>query len=170
MIQTYYGNGKGKTSAAIGAAVRAAGSGMKVLFVQLLKDGSSSEICVLKNVKNIDCINSCKDYKLFEDLSEKRVEDIKTNACEFFNNTLLKIYKNYSMIVFDECLDALKLCFIKSEPFLNFLKEQKQNIEFIITGHEISQDIAEISDYISYIKLEKHPYYNGAKSRKGIEF
>ena len=95
MIQTYFGNGKGKTTAAIGSAVRCAGFGNKVLFVQFLKNNDSAEFKVLEEIKGIDNLYSNEHYELYDNMNKERTtafanayskllfEDVKNKADDY---------------------------------------------------------------------------------------
>ena len=74
------------------------------------------------------------------------------------------------MIVLDEILDAIDFGYVDENDFISWLNTIKYNCEIILTGHNLTEKIAEISDYISEIKEIKHPYTKGALPRKGIEF
>lgn len=165
MLQFYYGDGKGKTSCAVGCAVRAAGAGLKVLFVQFFKNGASSEIAVLEKTENIDCAFADVQYSLFND-------ENKDELCRSYNKLLLQILekaKKYDMIILDEGSDALEYGYAERENFEKLLRLRGEK-EIILTGHTAQKEIIENADYISEIKAIKHPYSLGVKARKGIEY
>ncbi|MBQ3816924.1 MAG: cob(I)yrinic acid a,c-diamide adenosyltransferase [Clostridia bacterium] len=170
MIQTYYGNGKGKTTAAIGAAIRAAGSGKKVVIVWFLKDGKSSECNSLKAVEGMDFLFPSKDYVLFEKQTEQKIAEKSKEYSNLLLNELYKQAKKYQMIVLDEVLDILEFGYVNESSFLQVLQNLKQDCEIVLTGHNISDGISDISDYLSQINEIKHPFKNGAEPRKGIEY
>lgn len=169
MIQTYYGYGKGKTTASVGAVVRFAGCNNKVLFAEFLKDDTSSEINILNSLGNVEVICSDECYKLYDNLNTDRTETL-TNAY----TKLLERIKNKAcdvkMIVLDEILDAIEFGYVNEDELAALLISLKNDCEIILTGHKLTDKIAEISDYISEIKEIKHPYTKGALPRKGIEF
>ena len=170
MIQTYYGDGKGKTTAAIGSAVRFNGCGHKVLFVQFLKNNDSSEINVLKSLQGVEIICSEENYKLYDNLNKECDEVFVKAYNKLLFDTVKKKVNNIKMVVLDEILDAVQFGYVEETLFLEFLESYKNSVEFILTGHSITEKIAEISDYVSEIKEVKHPYAKGALPRKGIEF
>ena len=169
MIQTYYGYGKGKTTASVGAVIRFAGCKNKVLFAEFLKDDSSSEINILNSLEDVEVVCSDECYKLYDNLKCERTEAL-TNA---YTN-LLECIKNKAdsakMIVLDEILDAIEFGYVNEDDFIYWLNSIKNNCEIILTGHKLTEKISEISDYISEIKEIKHPYTKGSLPRKGIEF
>ena len=169
MIQTYFGNGKGKTTAAVGSAIRFAGCENKVLYAEFLKNNASSELTILKCMKNVEVLSSDECYNLFDNLKEERTKDL---TCAY--TKLLQCVKekadSVKMIVLDEILDAIDFGYVNEDEFISWLNTTKDNHEIILTGHKLTEKIAEVSDYISEIKEIKHPYTKGALPRKGIEF
>ncbi len=169
MIQLYCGNGKGKTTAAIGAAVRAAGSGMQVLFTQFFKNGDSSEIYALKQVQGVYCMFPKEKYILFETLDEP----VKAKLSQSYHSVLEQMIHDaaeYDMLVLDEAISAYNLGLLDKEKFYAFLQSEKQNREIILTGRNPDDTLLALADYVSEICMVKHPFEQGAMARKGIEF
>ncbi len=170
MIQAYYGNGKGKTTSAIGSAIRCTGDGNKVLFVQFLKNNDSSEFKVLNSVEGIDILFSKEKYELYDN----KKKELGTSFFNAYNKLLFEEAVSkadmYQMLILDEIIDAVEFGYISEDKLLDMLNEYKNTLEIILTGHSITEKIANISDYISEIKEIKHPYNKGILSRKGIEY
>lgn len=170
MIQTYFGNGKGKTTAAVGSTVRCAGCRNKVLFVQFLKNNDSAEFNVLSEIEGIDVLYSNEHYELYDNLNKDRTPALtKAYNKLFFEDTKNKA-DNYQMIILDEILDAVEYGYISEDNLLELLAELKAHSEIILTGHNLTEKIADESDYISEIKEISHPYTKGVSPREGIEF
>lgn len=153
MIHYYYGFGKGKTSSAVGAGMRAYGAGMSVLFVQFFKNDKSSERSVLP-FEIYPCpeslpFNVGEEYKAFVD---KAVEYIKTVNCD--------------VIILDEFADLIPR-FLSADEMKNIFSFDK---EYIITGHNYLNELGDIADYVTRFEKIKHPYDSGVPARKGIEF
>lgn len=153
MIHYYYGFGKGKTSSAVGAGMRAYGAGMSVLFVQFFKDDKSSERSVLP-FEIYPCpeslaFNVGDEYKAFV---EKAVEYIKTVNCD--------------VIILDEFADLIPR-FLSVDEMKSIFSFDK---EYIITGHNYLNELGDIADYVTRFEKIKHPYDSGVPARKGIEF
>ncbi len=163
MIQTYYGNGKGKTTAACGAAVRAAGSGMRVLFISFFKDGTSCECTALEKL-GIDLCIPKVGYTLFEQDDARRQE-----RSQCYRELLKGIAPGYDMIVLDEVLDTVPE-HLEEQELAALLLLLAQKSELVLTGHRLPAKIAEISHYLSKITAEKHPFEIGCPARRGIEF
>ena len=170
MIQTYFGNGKGKTTAAIGAAIRCVGCCKKVLFVQFLKNNDSAEFNVLSEIKSIDVLYSEERYELYDNLNKDRTPALTKAYNKLLFEDVKRKENTYQMIILDEILDAAQYGYIDEDELLKLLAELKTHSEIILTGHSLTERIADISDYISEIKEISHPYTKGVSPREGIEF
>lgn len=165
MIQCYFGDGKGKTTAAVGQALRMAGAGKKVMVIQFLKDGFSSENKMLEKcgVKVI----AQKLPAMFVDMNDpKMIKEVSL----LVNQLFASIDESYDGIILDELLDAISLSLINEQLVYDRLISLKNNHEVILTGRMPSYKIKTILDYSSEIKKRKHPYDRGILARKGIEF
>lgn len=167
MIQVYTGNGKGKTTAALGLALRASGAGLKVYIGQFVKSGCYNEIKALKKIKNIKVEQfglGCfiKRLPSSKDLlsAEKGLRRAKGLIAE----------KIYDLVVLDEINVALKLKLIKLEEVLVLIKETPKKTELILTGRQAHPEIIKAADLVSEITDKKHYYKRGLKARRGIEF
>lgn len=167
MIHLYYGNGKGKTTAAMGLALRCAGSGKRLLMFQFLKGNSSSERSLTDNI--IDVIKGKDNEKFIFNMNEEE----KAEAAVFYTDKLREIDKiadKYDMIILDEVIDAVNVGFVAEAELLAFTKKHREKAEIIITGHNPSQKLIEASDYVTEMRKIKHPFDNGTAARKGIEY
>lgn len=154
MIHIYYGDGKGKTTASIGAGIRAKGAGMDVLLVQFFKNNKSSELHVLPfevfgAPENLP-FNPDKMYGMWVNSAMKCVEN-----------------SNADVIILDEFLDLVPK-FLTVEKAVELLSNSDK--EYIITGHTKIDELFDMADYITEMQKKKHPYDSGIKARKGIEF
>ena len=171
LIHIYCGDGKGKTTAATGLAIRGAGNRMRVIFVQFLKDGTSNELKILNDIDNIDVI-VCKKHLGF---SWNMDEDTKKIAAEEYTKILEAgieeaVKNDADMIIFDEIMSAISCGFVSEEKVLKFLDEKPEKLEVILTGRNPSKKLTEKADYVSEIKKIKHPFDLGVQSRVGIEY
>lgn len=167
MIHIYCGDGKGKTTAAVGMAVRIAAYGKKVLFVQFLKGAPTGETEVLKKSGAITVLRCDRDYGFFNNMTD---ED-KKNISQIHNENLSYAENNmdsFDMIIFDEIFPAYRYNLLNKETVMNIADNYKG--ELIMTGREPQQCFAEKADYISEIKKIKHPFDKGIGAREGIEF
>ena len=169
LIHIYCGDGKGKTTAALGLALRCAGAGGRVLFFQFLKGNSSSERHTLRDIKNIDVIGGIDNMKFVWNMTA----DEKTAAAEEYRRIFGDIKScaaDYDMIVLDEIIPALKYDFIRERELIAFLKSKPEQTEIVLTGRAPSAELTELADYVTEMKKIKHPFDNGISARQGIEY
>ena len=169
MIHLYHGDGKGKTTASCGLAVRAAGSGKKVLFVQFFKDGSSSEIKALSQLENVKTLYSPEHYGRYVKMDDNQ----KVEASESYHALLHEAIQeapNYDLIVLDEIVSTYHYNMIDRNELLLFLKDEGEKREIVMTGRHPAPELVELADYITEMKKERHPFDKGIIARKGIEF
>jgi len=166
-IQIYTGDGKGKTTAAIGLSIRAIGAGLKVAFVQFFKPGTSSEVKVLKKFFPELYYKNFGKEKFVKGKIEEELKDLILKGWEEVKK--LVISKEYNIIVLDEFTYALNWGIIKLEEFLNFLKNKPEEVEIIITGRQAPQELIEIADLVVEMKKIKHYFDKQVPARKGIE-
>ena len=169
MVHLYYGNGKGKTTAACGLAVRAVGSGMRVLWVQFFKDGSSSENSVLTFLPQVDVLIPKVFYGWLRDMTEEQKEE--TRKC--YSSVLQDVEKRidgYDLLVLDEVVFAHNHGLIDHEMLMDILLKNKMEKEIILTGRDPAPEICKAADYMTEMKKIKHPFGLGVTARKGIEY
>lgn len=167
-IHVYTGNGKGKTTAAIGLSIRAAGAGKKIFFVQFVKGLPYSEISIIQ--ETIPSI-TLKQYGL-ECFIEKKptTEDIEI-AQKGLQDVKKAIQSNvYDVIVLDEANIALFYNLFSIHDFIEAIQLKAKETEIIITGRYAPKEIIAIADLVTEMKEIKHYYNLGIKARKGIEF
>ncbi len=166
-MQIYYGDGKGKTTAAIGIAIRSAAANFKILFIQFLKRRKSGECKVLAKFDNIHFY--CFGDKCFIK------EPIKESIIKKYNKVFTKVKKliknnDFDLCIFDEILYLLKLKILKEREIINLIKEKPMKTEYILTGNYKSKKLFEYADLITEMKSIKHYYQQKVKARKGIEY
>lgn len=167
MIQVYTGSGKGKTSAALGLALRAAGAGQKVYIAQFIKGGGSSEFKSLKKLKNVKTQALGKGCFI---KGKPKKEDLK--LCKKGINKIKKILLSgeYDIVILDEINIALHYKLIGLDDLLCLIKLLPRSTELILTGRHAHPEILNIADLVSEIREVKHYYRKGIKARKGIEY
>ncbi len=167
-VHLYTGDGKGKTTAAIGVALRACSYGKKVFIFQFLKNGSSGEIEFLKK--------HCKTAKIFVEnidsfFSEKTKDEHKREAQKLFNLLKRTLDKELpELLILDEINIALSYGLIDKDDFLSFLKKFRGKCEIILTGRYAPEELYSISDLITEFIEVKHYFKEGIKAREGIEY
>lgn len=196
MLEIYTGDGKGKSTAAAGLAVRAAGHGIPVYYAQMLKDGTSGEMEVLKSLPSVRVFVADaffgftfrmteEEKKREKEALHKLLDDIRSAICR--NAAAGKSMSSgrgtagkggqrpshcrpAALCVVDEVLTALARGMVDEKKVLAFLDAMPDNVETVFTGREGTEELSRRADYVSVIRCEKHPYRNGIRAREGIEF
>lgn len=174
LVQVYMGKGKGKSTAAFGLALRAVGQGLKVLIVQFMKstDFITGEMVAAKRLAPQLKVFQFGDSKVWglgmpkRKYSEKAKEASQT-ALNFAKDQLLA---GWDVIILDEIGIALHLQLLKEKDVIELIKNKPPDLELVLTGLEMPQNITDLADLVSEITDVKHPYYHGIEARKGIEY
>lgn len=171
LIHIYTGDGKGKTTAALGLAMRFAGSGGQVLIGQFLKDDSSSELSLLRQLDGIDFMPSGQHFGFTFHMDEDTRGRAAIHYTDYFHRLLQQLsQKEYGLLVLDEIIAADREYFLPHDEVISFLSQKRNSLEIVLTGRDPSPDLLSLADYISEIHNIKHPYEQGIAARKGIEF
>ncbi len=167
MIQVYTGNGKGKTTAALGLALRAAGAGLKIYIGQFVKGKKYSELVAIKKIKNIKVEQFGSACFIRQAPTKKDVELAKRGL-----GKIRKIISAgcYDIVILDEINIALKLRLLPLKDVISALKKTPKKMEVVLTGRDAHPKILKLADLISEIKEVKHYYKKGIKARRGIEY
>lgn len=172
LIHVYYGDGKGKTTAALGLALRASGCGKKVVIVQFLKDWECGELKPLASLEGIAVLRGKAPGGVFlHEMSEE--ERLATKAIHDENLLkALEMQKNglCDLLVLDEAIDAYNLGVLDAAVFEGLLKSKPEPLELVITGHSPDAGLLERADYVTEMVKHKHPYDSGETARRGIEY
>lgn len=172
LVHIYTGDGKGKTTAAVGLGIRACGRGMKVLMIQFLKGLQTGEMFVIEKLKPDFELYRQNELKKFTwDLDQEGLEEMSKHVKNIFQYALKEAMSgNRDLIILDEIIMAVTSGFIRMEEVLDFIKNKPAGLEVVMTGRYAPAEIVQIADYVSEIKAVKHPYSVGITARKGIEF
>lgn len=168
LIHIYTGNGKGKTTAAVGLCCRAAARGYKVGFTSFMKDFDSGEFLC----ENGFTLFKSAPFKGFlSQMSPDEIEAAKKEA----NDKLKELFhiahsEGYDLIALDEVLVAVSAGLIDKALLIDLLKNKPDFLEVVMTGRNCPEELFAYADYISEIKAVKHPYEKGISARKGIEY
>ena len=168
LVQVYTGNGKGKTTAAIGLGIRATGHGYKVCMIQFLKPSTSyGEHKSIKKIKNF----KVKSYGLKEFATPDNNEEYKKLSSEAFDYaTKTVMSKKYDLIILDEINFATACNYVKLEDVIRLIEQKPKSVELVLTGRDAPKEIIEKADLVTIMQETKHPYRKGIPARKGIEY
>lgn len=166
--QLYTGNGKGKTTAAIGLAVRAAGAGLNTVIIQFMKGQHYSELDSLKQLKEITIEQfGSKNFYMLNDDNYEEQYSMAQNAMKRANEVLT--LKNYDIVILDEIVTALSYKIITLDEITKLIEQKPDNKELILTGRGAPQHLISTCDLVTEMTEIKHYYSEGVSARKGIE-
>lgn len=171
LIHIYCGDGKGKTTAAMGLGMRACGREKKVLLTQFLKDNNTGELISIEKLgENFQVYKGEPVKSFFKFMSEEEQLKTKNEHSKRFKEVTLKaINENVDLLILDEIIASINLNLIDLKEVISFLKSKPKGLEVVLTGRNPKQVLIDIADYVSEIKAIKHPYQKGINSRIGIE-
>lgn len=169
-IHLYYGWGKGKTTAALGLALRAAGQGQKVICLQWLK--GRSDIGEVKAAKflgnNFRIYQFGPRYFTWEKKGSSEHKRLALEGLKFLGKIVAK--EKYDLLILDEILDAVEMKFIPEKIVIALIKKAVKKGEVVITGHKLIPAFAKMADLVTEMRKVKHYFDKGQLARKGIEF
>lgn len=170
LIHIYCGNGKGKTTAALGLALRCAGSGNKVLIAQFLKSRPTGELTSLKYVPNIEIMRGKEIMKFTFQMSEEEKKQVLLEHEQLFDCVVKMCEEGkIDLLVLDEVIGACNTGVFNMARLIEFMKNKSCSMELVLTGRDPKPELIELADYVSEIKKVKHPYDKGIPARTGIE-
>jgi cob(I)alamin adenosyltransferase len=169
LVQVYTGDGKGKTSAAFGLALRASGRGLEICIIQFIKGGFDyGELHVVNRLPNV----TLKAFGRGKFVTEKPAKEEDIKLAEEALAMAQEVVKSgkYDIVVLDEINVALKLDLIRLEKVLGLIKNKPKHVELVLTGRHAPSEIVEVADLVTEMKEIKHPFNKGYQARKGIEY
>lgn len=175
LVHIYCGDGKGKTTAAIGSAVRAAGRGRRVLVCRFLKTDDSGEVMGLSDVPGITVLPCTRSFGFSWEMTPEQ----KQEAALYFMDRFLRAWEmaggregegGCDMVVLDEIIGACNLGFVKEEEVVKAIRTRPEHMEVILTGRNPSKPLVECGDYITEMVMRRHPFTDGTGAREGIEY
>lgn len=170
LVHLYVGDGKGKTTAAMGLAVRALGAGRKVLVVQFLKGQPTSELEPLRRL-GVEIVRTEDITKFVFQMDETERAAARTSCVHCLDAAAAALAAGEcQLLVLDEVVDAVNCGLISSERLLEVVARREPDVEVVLTGRNPGDDIVEAADYLTVMTALKHPYQRGVMSRKGIEY
>lgn len=171
LIHVYMGNGKGKTTAAVGLAVRAAGHGKRVVFAQFMKGRPSGEITALSSLEGVRILRSDTDFGFYSAMGEAQKQELT----RIHNRLLDRIEAivragDCDLLVLDEAVYPYRYRLIDGKRLAALLTQKPPGMEIVVTGREPDKFFLDRADYITEMRCIRHPYEKGIAARPGIEF
>ncbi|OYT41496.1 cob(I)yrinic acid a,c-diamide adenosyltransferase [Candidatus Pacearchaeota archaeon ex4484_26] len=166
LVHIYTGEGRGKTSIALGTALRAARYGLKTYFIQFMK--TSKERKTIKQIKNV--AYKCFGQKkwIYKNKIKQIDKKIAERGLKFVESIVQK--GNYDLVILDEIIMAVWFGLLKEKDILTLIEKKPEHVELILTGRGASKRLINAADYVSEIKKVKHPYDKGILARRGIDY
>jgi cob(I)alamin adenosyltransferase len=168
-VQIYTGNGKGKSTAAIGQAVRAAGFGLRTYIAQFMKEYPYNELNSLKKLSEWITIEQYggDEFVYKKELPGKEELEKASRGLQTAREKMLS--GDYDLIILDEAIVAIYFKLIETKELIEFIKAKPDNVELILTGRYCPQELIELADLVTEMMEVKHYYQKGITSRRGIE-
>ena len=166
-VHVYTGDGKGKTTAAIGLAVRAAGAGLRVYIAQFVKSGETSEIRAIKRFADQISVEQFGTGRFIRG----RPSPADTQAAQRGLQRVGEVLQTdqFDIVILEEANVAVALGLISARSLLDLVTSRPEHIEVVITGRNASPEIVAAADLVTEMKAVKHYYHNGVRARVGIE-
>ena len=165
MLHLYWGNGKGKTTAAMGLALRALGHGRRVVIVQFLKDGTSGEIAPLRAAGA--AAYACPNAKFTWLMDEADKAAAREASARALGQALAE---PFDLLVLDEACAALKSGILDEALLRRAVAFAKNGREVVLTGRDPAPWLQDAADYSTEMRAHKHPYADGVAAREGVEY
>lgn len=171
MVHIYHGDGKGKTTAAMGLALRMLGTGKRVFIVQFLKGRPSGEILALLKMEGVTVLRGRPDTKFVFQMNQSEIDEITAlQSRQLALAVSAAVEGRADLIVLDEALDAIAIGTLDESALLAGLAQIGSHTEVVITGRNPSVTLIRAADYVTEMKKEKHPFDQGITARQGIEY
>ncbi|WP_298652890.1 cob(I)yrinic acid a,c-diamide adenosyltransferase [uncultured Proteiniphilum sp.] len=171
LIHLYTGDGKGKTTAAVGLAARALGSGFNVCYCSFHKRPEKYGYSEMESLRKLGAtvLNFAKGHPhLDKTIDENQIRKEVPEAVQTIKERLAS--EHYDLLILDEILISVRDHYLDESVLLDFIKAKPEDTELVLTGRAATENIMELADYVSFCKKLKHPYDRKIRSRKGIEY
>jgi len=169
LVQIFTGDGKGKTTAALGTILRAAGHGLKIFIVFFMKgDYAYGEYNSLSRLPDVEMASF--GFRKFTDPANIKPEEKEQAKAALETARKAVISGNYDLVVLDEVNVALGFNLIELDDVIRLIKDKPSHVELILTGRRADSRLIEMADLVTEMVKVKHPFDKGIKARKGIEY
>jgi cob(I)alamin adenosyltransferase len=169
LVQVFTGNGKGKTTAALGTILRAAGHGFRIFIVFFMKGNYDyGEFSTLSKLPNVDMASF--GFRQLTDPANIKPEEIEQARLALAAAREAVLSGNYDLVVLDEVNVALDFNLIELDEVVKLIRDKPPHVELILTGRYAGTELIELADLVTEMVKVKHPFDKGIKARKGIEY
>ena len=169
LVHIYCGDGKGKTTASAGLAVRARGHGLNVLLTQFLKSGTSGELEPLRSL-GVKVISGSYSQKFVFMMNAEEKAATRQRCETQFREAIARSREGIDLLILDEVIGAIATGMLDEQEVIDFLESKPPNLEVVLTGRDPSETLIDLADYVSEVVMLKHPYEaSGLVGRVGIE-
>ncbi len=171
LIQIYTGDGKGKTTAALGQALRALGRGLVVIIIQFLKGEETGEVMFLQKQAPAMEVCRCNTQKKFPwEMNDEEIDLLRKETMDGFRRAEeIVVHNSCDMLILDEVIGALNRGYIPFENLKKLLAARPKSMELVLTGRGADKTLIDLADLVTEMKNIKHPFEKGIPARIGIE-
>ncbi|MFO8100763.1 MAG: cob(I)yrinic acid a,c-diamide adenosyltransferase [Dehalococcoidia bacterium] len=167
LVHIYTGDGKGKTTSALGLALRASGQGFKVIIIQFLKGAPNcGEHRFASKYQPFEIVQLTRGNCFT--LPEEQLQQDVERTMELVEDAITG--GKYRMVILDEVFAAINRGMLDTAQIVDLIKRKPEEMELVLTGRSAPAEIIELADYVTEMQMVKHPYSQGIKGRRGIEF
>ena len=168
LVHVYTGDGKGKTTSALGLALRASGHGLRALMVQFMKTpGFYSECRAVDRLENMDIVSTARSCLVFEDEATPEDHRAAREGLALAEKALSS--GDYDLVILDEVNVAVKWRLLDPHEVLRVIGRRSRGVEVVLTGRYSPREFLDVADYVTEMRCLKHPYQRGVTSRWGID-
>lgn len=171
LIRVYHGDGKGKTTAAMGLGLAMAGQGVPVLMLQFMKGRPTGEVAALAQVPGVTLLRAEGLQKFSWEMTQEERQQARQNQDRLLARGIAEVQGGpWGLLVLDEALGACATGLLDEGALLDFLDGKPPALEVVLTGRGPSAALLEAAQLVTEMKKQKHPYDQGISARKGVEF
>ncbi|MDR1264599.1 MAG: cob(I)yrinic acid a,c-diamide adenosyltransferase [Propionibacteriaceae bacterium] len=171
LVHLYTGDGKGKTTAAVGLAVRAAGRGRRVWLVQFLKGRFSGEVAGLARLPTVTTLRLSRDFGFYRDMSPEQRQAVRQEHDQLLARAAAALAAgDCQLLILDEIAAAWRHSLVAPDQVLSLLDDRPDEVEVVLTGREAPDELTRRADYITVMTKVRHPFDHGLPAREGVEW
>lgn len=171
LVHIYCGDGKGKTTAALGLSIRTQGSGGRVIFAQFMKSRPTSELAALNQLAGITVLRADIPAVFSWEMDEQQKAQARAAHEQLFREAVRLAGEGQdTLLVLDEVIGACDIDLIDRQLVIDYIRSKPSALEIVLTGRNPDPDLVQCADYVSEVRKIKHPLDQGINARKGIEW